>query len=106
MSNNPISRGLALVMLLVVLDRKFFQDLLADPEQALRRVQQRLDLTDDDVIEVTRVVQQGLEETTPAAALAMVDDLRAGRITPPPPPPWPILRPPLWPVRPPHDDSR
>ena len=100
MSDDSISRGMAVVALLALVDREFLQDLLADPEQALKRVKERLDLTDDDIAEVTSVVQAGLEEMTPDAAMAWVEDMVRGELRPPPPPPWPIRRP-YWPVRPP-----
>jgi len=100
MSDDSISRGMAVVALLALVDREFLQDLLADPEQALQTVKQRLDLTVDDIAEVTSVVQAGLREMTPDAAMTMVEDMVRGGLRPPPPPPWPIRRP-YWPVRPP-----
>jgi hypothetical protein len=100
MSDDSISRGMAVVALLALVDREFLQDLLADPEQALQTVKQRLDLTVDDIAEVTSVVQAGLKESTPDAAMAFVEDMVRGELRPPPPPPWPIRRP-YWPVRPP-----
>jgi hypothetical protein len=74
---DDISRPVVVVALMALSKREFFQRLLANPTDALAGVRTELGLTDDDVAEVTRVVEAGSQEIAPQEALRLWDDWRA-----------------------------
>jgi hypothetical protein len=91
-----ISRGVVVVAFMALSKREFFQRLLANPAEALAGVRTELELTDHDVVEVTRVIEKGSQEIAPQDALRLWDDWRAtgkvsGGLF------WPSLRP-YWPT--------
>jgi len=78
MAKQPdISRGVVVVALMALSKREFFQRLLANPAEALAGVRRELELTDDDIVEVTRVIEDGTREIPPQEALRLWDDWRA-----------------------------
>lgn len=84
-----ITRGVAVVALMALSKKEFFQRLLADPEEALAGVKAELELSDDEVAEVVEVIQESTQEITPHEALQIWDGWRAtGR--------WPVIK--FWPI--------
>jgi hypothetical protein len=90
------SRGVVVVAFMALSKREFFQRLMANPAETLAGVRTELELTDDDLVEVTKVIREGLREIEPRDALRLWDDWRAtgkvdrGLF-------WPSLRP-YWPT--------
>jgi hypothetical protein len=98
MPKAEISRGLALVALMALSKKEFFQRLLDDPDAALADVQAQLELTPGEVAEVKSVVRDALEDITAQKALEAWNDWRStgtwSRVVL-----WPKLLP-FWPTRP------
>ena len=95
MKGPNISRGVVVVGLMALSKREFFQRLLADPTDALAAVRAELELTDEEVAEVTRVIVEGSGEMAPQDGLRLWDGWRAtgkwgGAF-------WPAFRP-TWPT--------
>lgn len=74
--NADVSRGVAVVALMALSQRGFFEHLLENPRSALAGVRVELNLGHEDVEEVTRLIEETRGRMSPEDALRLWDDWR------------------------------